>query len=91
MKDNEYKAEIRSMMVVLIIDLALVAVVGMLAYYTTPWALLGLVFLIGWKTDTEVRVIEGSTEVVVTLSDSHDIDERTLRSSIKQAVAEAKQ
>lgn len=66
-----------------IITMALFIVVGVVAVYVTPWALLGLFFVPTWYQDTKVCVSDGEWRVEVVLASKHDVDEARIRDMIE--------
>lgn len=66
-----------------IVAIALFIVVGIVAVYVTPWALLGLFFIPTWYQDTKVRVSDGELSVEVILASKHDVDEARIRDMIE--------
>lgn len=69
---------------IVIYDICLLAVCGVLAFFTTPWALLAMVFMAGWKEDTTVTVERDGATVEVTMN-----PDETSPAAIREAVRSA--
>lgn len=70
-------------LLLIIYNIGLIAVCGTLAFFVTPWALLGLVFLA--NSDTRITVKKDGGRIDVRLSSAHDIDEDKVRAAVEEA------
>lgn len=66
---------------ILVYDVVLVICVSLLAYFMTPWALCGLIFLAVEKDSVTVERPDGTTVTV----ESGEIDRGDVRRAVEQA------
>lgn len=66
----------------------LVTIMSFLAWSVTPWAILGLLFLAGWKEGSTVTIEKNNTTVTVEIDPESDLTQRDIRSTIHSAMEE---
>lgn len=79
-QEKTIKEHTKQTLIVGIYNIILVVVIGTIAYFVTPWALLGLIF--GASTKDRIVIEEDGTKVTIEISDTKELPRNKIVNAI---------